>query len=254
VIETTQTAADATTLVVVPARFGSRRLPGKAMLDIDGAPLVWHAYCRAREAEIGEVLVATDDPRILDAVRERGGRAVLTSEHCRNGTERVAEVVGQRPEVELVVDLQGDEPLIDPGAIVALWRAMASDTTLAMATVTFPLDGPGAMDDPTVVKAVLDERGEWAEAFWRLPVPPLPVTPIEHHAGIYAFRREALLELASLPPTPAEREHSLEQLRALAAGVRIRAVRVEGFWPSVNTHRDLELARRWMARRRGGAT
>ena len=239
------------TLVVVPARYGSRRLPGKAMLDIQGTPLIWHAYRRAREANLGEVVVATDDPRILDAVRTRGGQAVLTSTACRNGTERVAEVVRQRPQVELVIDLQGDEPLIDPQAIAGLWRAMASDASVPMATVTFPLDRELAMEERSVVKAVLDGRDR-AVAFWRLPPSPLPAARIEHHAGIYGFRRETLLRVAALPQTAAEREHSLEQLRAIEAGIPILAVRVEGTWPSVNTERDLDLARQWMARCRGG--
>jgi len=231
------------TLVVIPTRFDSGRLPGKALADIGGEPMVWRVVQRARRAGVGPVIVATDDERIARAVEARGGHAVITSSSPRNGTERVAEVIRERTGVAIAINLQGDEPLFDPAAIAALHRSMVAEPEVAMATVAFPLDDRD-LRDPSVVKVeVTDDR--FAAAFWRTPPSPEPGVVL-HHAGIYAYRRAILLRYAGWEPTPAERRVSLEQLRAMDHDLPIRVVLAEGAWPSVNTAGDLKRVReRW---------
>jgi len=241
------------TAIVIPVRYGSKRFPGKALAEIAGEPMVWHVFARAREARVGEVLVATDDERIERAIQARGGAVVRTSSRCRNGTERVAEVARSRPDIDLWIDLQGDEPLIDPATIAALARAMTPPWT--MGTAAFPLDGDALLGEPSVVKVELHADGR-ARAFWRLPPagPRAERDPL-HHAGIYAFQRDTLLRIADLAPTKGERDHSLEQLRALENGIPIRVVEVPKGGPGVNTPVDLDAVRRvLMDTLTGGAT
>jgi 3-deoxy-manno-octulosonate cytidylyltransferase (CMP-KDO synthetase) len=229
------------TLVVIPVRHDSGRLPGKALESIGGEPMVWRVVERAVQAGVGAVVVATDDERIARAVTSRGGDAVMTSPTARNGTERVAEVVRGRSSVEIAINLQGDEPLFDPAAIVALHQCMVAEPDVAMATVALPLV-EADLGEPSVVKVEVSPDG-YAAAFWRAP--PATITgDVFHHAGIYAFRRSALMRYAGWPPTAAERNVSLEQLRAMDHGLPIRVVCASGIWPSVNTRHDLERVRR----------
>lgn len=230
----------AVTLVVVPVRFDSGRLPGKALASIGGEPMVWRVVQRARAAGVGEVLVATDDPRIAEAVQARGGLAIITTSTPRNGSERVAEVIRSRPDVDVAIDLQGDEPLFDPAAIAALHRLVCSDPAVEMATVAFPLAADDR-DEPSVVKVEVAPDGR-AAAFWRI-APDRIHHPVHHHAGIYAYRRDALLRYADWPRTPGEIDLSLEQLRAMDHGLDIHVVCVNGSWRSVNTPSDLERVR-----------
>ncbi len=240
------TPVDPRTLVVIPARYASRRLPGKALALLAGQPMIWHVYSRAVDAGVGPVIVATDDRRILDAVRARGGDAVMTSPRWLNGSERVAEVAREHPEAGLVINLQGDEPLMDPTVLERLAAHMAADPDCPLGTPAVPLERD-ELDEPSVVKVEVDGAGR-AVSFWRLPSDRQRVDrePLRH-LGVYAYRREALLRYAELPPSPLERERSLEQLRALENGMSIGVVPLDTSGASVDSPADLAAARRELA-------
>ncbi len=218
--------------VVIPARLGSTRLPHKMMLRETGKTLIEHTYRAACEAKLPcEVIVATDHRMIADEVRSFGGRAVMTDPHCNSGTDRVAEVVRGLPDAKLVVNLQGDEPDINPTAVDEVIRLLASDPTLPMATLATPLNNEASIADSGCVKVVCDERGN-ALYFSRSRIPfvrepkslPMDVGSLCHqHLGIYAYRREFLLEMASWQPSRLEKIEMLEQLRVLE---RARTIKV----------------------------
>ncbi len=227
-------------LAVIPARLGSTRLPGKALADLGGAPMVVRVWERVRRAEgIDRVLVATDDERIAAAVRSRGGEAVLTGE-CASGTDRVAEAARNTGALR-VVNVQGDEPFVEPADIARVAAAVTEATPIA--TAAAPLTE--GVEDPARVKVVCDDAGR-ALYFSRLPIPS--GGPWRLHVGLYAFTAQVLAAVAALPPAPLERSERLEQLRWLAAGYRIRVVSVPAGPLSVDTPDDLERARRRFAR------
>ena len=213
--------------------------------------MVEHVYRRAAAcAAVTRVIVATDDPRIVQAVRLFDGEVRLTRTDHRTGTDRLAEVA-RTLDCDVVVNVQGDEPLIDPEAISAVVAPFSADPSLLMTTLYHPFHDPGELADPNVVKIVLD-RHEFALYFSRAAIPyvrdPSAGWPAFHkHVGVYAYRRSALLLLASLEPTPLERAESLEQLRALEHGIRIRAVETRYDATSVDTPEDLERVRRLLA-------
>lgn len=225
--------------VVIPARYGSRRLPGKPLLPIKGKPLVQHAYEIALCSSAQQVLVATDDERILEAVEGFGGKGVMTSPHHPSGTDRVAEVA-RGLEVEVVVNLQCDEPLLDPRHIDRLLEAFHEPRT-EMATLVSPLR-EDQWEDPHTVKVVRDKEG-FALYFSRAPIPFSRKGPREgvhwRHVGVYAYRKTLLLRLSDLPPTPLEEEEGLEQLRALEHGFRIYTVVCDHQAPGIDTEEDL---------------
>lgn len=244
--------------VVIPARWASTRLPGKPLADIAGKPMV----VRVAEASAGsgaeEVLVATDDQRVAAACHAHGVTAVLTRADHASGTDRLAEVVAARgwsPEL-IVVNVQGDEPLIDPALIRQVAEALAGDTGAAMATAAHPLTDIAEFFNPNVVKVVTDEQGR-ALYFSRAPIPwprdafaatrdvlPAGLTA-RRHIGLYAYRTEFLLRYGRLSPTSLEQWESLEQLRALAHGHAIHVVNcVSAPAPGVDTPEDLLRARR----------
>ncbi len=234
-------AAPGSAAVVIPARFGSVRLPGKPLAQIDGHPMIWYVWDRARSARsVSRVVVATDDERIAAAVRGFGGQAVLTSPDCASGTDRVAEAARGLPE-EILVNVQGDEPLMDPSVIDAVAAPLLADPSVAMATAALPREDPGEFVRPSVVKVVVDARGD-ALYFSRAPIPwyrDSGCGPYRKHLGIYAYRKETLLRLAALPPSPLEEAERLEQLRALSHGIRIRVVDVAHDSVGVDTPEDL---------------
>ncbi len=219
-------------VAVIPARYGSTRFPGKALAPIAGKPMVQHVFERARAAsQVSRVLVATDDERIMQAVAAFAGEAMMTRAEHRSGTERVAEVAAH-VEAEIYVNVQGDEPLIEPAAIDALVAAIAEDESVKVATLCVPITAPSDIMDPNVVKVVVDFQGD-ALYFSRAPMPWVrdskQVVASQHkkHLGLYAFRREALLEFPTLPPGELEKLEQLEQLRLLENGYKIRVVETE---------------------------
>jgi 3-deoxy-manno-octulosonate cytidylyltransferase (CMP-KDO synthetase) len=245
-IRTSQTPA---VVAVIPARYQSSRLPGKPLLDIGGRPMIEHVYRRAAEADsVDAVVVATDDQRIADAVEAFGGIARLTRPTHRTGTDRIAEVAAELA-CDIVVNVQGDEPLIDPAMITAVVAPLRADTSLVMTTARRRLTDPDEFRNPHIVKVVTDARGD-ALYFSRAPIPygaDPAASPAYVHVGLYAFRRDFLLRYAALPQTPLEVAESLEQLRALEHGYRIRTVVTEHHSIGVDTPQDLERARRLSA-------
>jgi 3-deoxy-manno-octulosonate cytidylyltransferase (CMP-KDO synthetase) len=240
---------------VIPARYSSIRLPGKPLADIHGKPLIQHVYEAARKAQsLESVVVATDDERIAAAVRAFGGKVQITSADHQSGTDRVAEVASAT-DAALVVNVQGDEPLLDPKMIdecvVALEDAMRRKDGVAMSTVIKGV-GEAVYHDPSVVKVVTDARGR-ALYFSRslIPYPRQRTDAFEvfEHIGLYAYTREALLRLSKLPPSRLEQIECLEQLRALENGIGIQTVitQCKGELVSVDTQQDLEEVRRILA-------
>jgi 3-deoxy-manno-octulosonate cytidylyltransferase (CMP-KDO synthetase) len=242
--------------VVIPARYASVRLPGKALQLIAGKPMVQWVYERATEAGATEVLIATDDARIAAAARSFGAPAVMTAVHHASGTDRIAEVARARgwPAEEIVVNLQGDEPLMPAALIGQVAAVLGSDATADIATLAAPIGSVAELLDANVVKVVVDARGH-ALYFSRAPIPwnraaaaadlmsQTDAGGARRHIGIYAYRVASLLRLAALAPSELETREKLEQLRALENGLAIRvAVACESPGPDVNTPEDLERA------------
>jgi 3-deoxy-manno-octulosonate cytidylyltransferase (CMP-KDO synthetase) len=226
-------------VAAIPARFASTRLPGKPLLPLAGKPMVQHVYERAaRAAGISRVVVLTDDERIAAAVTAFGGDCQLTPEDCASGTDRIA-WAATGWSADAVVNVQGDEPLVDPGAIAKLALHLRDNPADGMATLAVP-GAPADLGNPHAVKVVLDREG-YALYFSRAGI-PYPRqdggAPPLRHLGLYGYRRETLLRLASLPPSPLERAESLEQLRALENGIRLRVLLVESAPPGVDTAED----------------
>lgn len=233
-------------VAIVPARYESTRLPGKPLALIDGKPMIRHVYERARAVALVErVLVATDDARIADAVRGFGGDVVMTSAAHQSGTDRIAEVAATL-DAEIVVNVQGDLPFLDADMLGATITLMRADSVLPMATVKTPIRDAAEMANPNVVKVVTDRDG-YALYFSRSPLPywrrPGGGILGYKHIGLYAYRREFLLTFARLAPTPLERAESLEQLRALEWGFRIKVAETTTAGVEVDTPEDLERAR-----------
>jgi 3-deoxy-manno-octulosonate cytidylyltransferase (CMP-KDO synthetase) len=218
------------TVIIIPARYDSTRLPGKPLLRETGKYLIQHVYERALLARrAGAVLVATDDQRIADAVRSFGGQAVLTRREHASGTDRVAEVAAGL-DADVIINLQGDEPLIDPDALDYVADLLARHRAACVATLAAPITSADEWRDPNCVKVVLGDAGQ-ALYFSRSPVPYVrdgepdfhrPGLQFLRHLGLYAYRRDFLLQLAATPPAPIEQLEKLEQLRVLALGQRIQ--------------------------------
>lgn len=234
-----------TAIGVIPARLAATRLPNKPLLDIAGKPMIQWVYEHARESRLlSDVLVATPDQAICDAVESFGGTAVTTSSEHRSGTDRLAEAVQWAgcPPADVIVNIQGDEPLLDPVAIDLLAEAMIADPAIPMASLMCPLL-PDEEDEPSVVKVVTDLNG-FALYFSRARI-PYQRSPAGawKHIGLYAYTRDFLLTFPALPPAPLETAESLEQLRALENGYRIRMVETDFTPTSVDTPEDLEKVR-----------
>ena len=240
-------------LAVIPARYAAERLPGKPLLRDTGMTLIEHCWRRVRAARrIDAVVVATDDERIRTAAAAFGAEAVMTSPACRSGTDRVAEAVAGRAGVGLVLNVQGDEPELDPGALDRLVDRMQRDDA-PMGTIACLFRDAAAVLDPNRVKVVLDRKGR-ALYFSRAPIPfrrdASAGGPALLHIGVYAFRPAFLASFAALPSTPLEAVEKLEQLRALEHGtpVAVEVVDVEP-WAGIDTRADYEaFAKRWKDR------
>ena len=229
-------------MCVIPARFASTRLPGKPLKLIAGVPMICRVYDRAKQAwTVDKTLVATDDERIASAVTDYGGEAVLTDKKHPTGTDRLAEVAIKFPDYELIINVQGDEPLIEPELINQLALAF-QDATLQMATVATPI-GAEEQSNPNNVKVVMD-KNDFALYFSRSLV-PYPrkegVVTVYKHIGIYAYKRDFLLNFAKMPPTPLEQTESLEQLRVLENGYKIKVIKSNYKFIGVDTEEDLRL-------------
>jgi 3-deoxy-manno-octulosonate cytidylyltransferase (CMP-KDO synthetase) len=229
-------------LAVIPARYDSSRFPGKALVRLAGKPMVQHVVERVRRASrVARVLVATDDERIRRAVTEAGGEAVLTRREHRSGTERVAEVAAQLA-APIYLNVQGDEPLIDPAALDELVESLEEDPSVQVATLSTPIAEMKDVMDPNIVKVVVDFDSH-ALYFSRAPIPWVreASTAARHlkHLGVYAFRREALLEFPTLPPGELERSERLEQLRWLENGWRVRVAETSYDSVSVDVPEDV---------------
>jgi 3-deoxy-manno-octulosonate cytidylyltransferase (CMP-KDO synthetase) len=249
-------------IAIIPARFHSTRLPGKPLLDICGRPMIVRVCERALAARnIARVLVATDDERIRDAVRAAGYEAVMTRADHASGSDRLAEAAALDESFEIVVNVQGDEPLISPSTIERAVAAISEDADAAVATTCEPIREAADVLSPDVVKVVTDARG-YALYFSRAPIPfpreavrrygslaaaldaePALLANFRKHTGLYAYRRDFLLSFARLPQSRLEREESLEQLRILEMGAGVRVVEVEETSIGVDTAEDLERVR-----------
>lgn len=246
---------------IIPARYSSVRLPGKMLLPIAGKPLILHTVERAREAAtIDEVIVATDDALIFEAVTSEGHKAVLTSELHQSGSDRIAEVAKGLPEGSIIVNVQGDEPMISPATIDAAVEALLHDPEADMATTCEPIESLGDLLNGNNVKVVIGDAG-YAIYFSRSPMPwpreaslryhgdpnraieaePELLSNFRKHTGLYVYRREYLLRFTQMPQTKLEKFEMLEQLRALENGGKIRVVEAAAKSIGVDTEVDLKL-------------
>lgn len=227
------------TLGIIPARWASTRFPGKPLHAIAGKPLVQHVWERALQCNsLDDVVIATDDQRILDAAAGFGAKAVMTSENHPTGTDRIAEAAGSFPEACYIINIQGDEPLIDPALIDQLAMALHADPGVSMATAVNPITDESLVEDPNVVKCVLARNGD-ALYFSRSPIPyrrsQSPELALYRHKGIYAYRRDFLEKFVTWDPSPLELAESLEQLRALENNARIKVLVTDDESPGVDT-------------------
>jgi 3-deoxy-manno-octulosonate cytidylyltransferase (CMP-KDO synthetase) len=231
-------------VLIIPARYGSTRLPGKPLAKIQGRPLIARVVEQALKAtRFSEVIVATDDVRIADVVEKAGGKAVMTSPDHESGTDRIAEAA-QDVRAHIIVNLQGDEPFIDPIDLDNVADAVAGDPYAEMATLRQPIIEERDFFDPNVVKVVTDERG-YAMYFSRAAIPFHRHGQFEggyKHIGVYAFKREFLLAFASHERTPLEQKEGLEQLRALQMGAKIKVIAAHGRSLGIDTPDDLARA------------
>lgn len=259
-------------VAIIPARYASARLPGKMLLPIAGKPLILHTVDRAREAAtISRVIVATDDARIFDVVREAGVEAAMTSPEHASGSDRIAEVAGGLPAGSIVVNVQGDEPVIPAATIDAAVHALLSNSAAQMATTFEHFDNANEVMDTNAVKIVTDPDGR-AIYFSRSPIPfpreaaleygsleaaliaePSLVGQFKKHTGLYVYRREYLLEFTRLARTPIEETEMLEQMRALENAAVIVAVEAAGRSIGVDTAADLESVRKILEDKAAGA-
>jgi len=245
-------------IIVIPARYGSTRLPAKALADIEGKPLVQHVYDRACLSRLAsDCLVATDDERIKQACEQHGTNVMMTSPDHNTGTDRMAEVA-QKTDADVYINVQGDEPLVDPEVIDLLIKMMFDDPEVQMGTLKVPIASYDDLIDPNMVKVVCDEGG-FALYFSRAPVPFLTSERFRDtakdpqafkHIGIYSFKRDFLFQFSQMPSSSLEKMEKLEQLRALEAGVRIKVLTTDYESIGVDTQADLDRVRALLARRR----
>ena len=241
-------------IAIIPARYGSTRLDGKPLLDIGGKPMVQWVYERAKKAKlIRDVMVATDDKRVMSAVERFGGKAVMTSSSHRSGTDRIAEAAGSL-NADVIVNVQGDEPLIEPEMIDEAIKPLLAESSLLISTLKTRIANEEELKDPNVVKVVTDREG-FAIYFSRLPIPyvrdssefgvrssELKATYYKH-IGLYVYRKDFLLKFAKMKPTPLEDAEKLEQLRVLENGYKIKVVQTKYNSVGVDTKEDLERVR-----------
>jgi 3-deoxy-manno-octulosonate cytidylyltransferase (CMP-KDO synthetase) len=236
------------TLIIIPARMSSVRLPGKPLADIWGLPMILHVWKRAEESKVGQVLVAAAEPEVVNLIRRHGGDAMMTDPLLPSGSDRIAAALKLRDpdrRITHVVNLQGDLPTIEP---LAIQRCLAGLTNEAVdiSTIAARIETDADLDNPNIVKAIAPLSAEREVAFARdfvRTVSPEHEAPFWHHIGVYAFRRASLEQFVSLPVSAREAERKLEQMRALDNGMKIAVVRVDSVPLGVDTPEDLETAR-----------
>ncbi len=238
-------------LILIPARMAATRLPGKPLADIGGQPMIVHVIRRAQEANLGPVIVATDDEVIFAAVEKAGGRALMTRTDHSSGSDRIFEVLELADpdrKVRIVVNMQGDLPTLSPGDLASAVRLL-DDPAVDIATVAAEIRNPDERDNPNVVKVVGSpmSAGRLRALYFTRATAPHGEGPLYHHIGLYAYRREALARFVGLPVSPLEKREKLEQLRALEAGMRIDVAVVASVPLGVDTPDDLETARRLLS-------
>lgn len=231
------------TAIIIPARYGSSRLEGKPLLTVAGKNVIQWVYEKAMQAQLADmIIVATDDKRIYDAVAAFGGVAEMTSVNHKCGSDRIREVVDRHPEISYIVNLQGDEPLIEPSAIDEVARNVKEDANADISTLVRVLKDEDEINNPNLVKCVRDKNG-FALYFSRSKI-PYERNPISGefygHLGIYGYKRDALIKMTSLEQTPLEKTESLEQLRALENGMKIKTSVVDFVPVGIDTAQDLE--------------
>jgi 3-deoxy-manno-octulosonate cytidylyltransferase (CMP-KDO synthetase) len=243
---------------IIPARFASTRLPGKPLLADTGRPLIGHVVDAARRStRLTRIIVATDDSRIWEAVTRLGGEAMMTRADHPSGTDRVAEVIAAIPDAEIVVNLQGDEPEIAGETLDLVASLLVDDPSIPMATIATPIRDPATYYDPSCVKVVVSSNGR-ALYFSRSPIPNVRDVGFDVlaeppqallHLGLYAYRRDFLLKLAKMPPSPLERLERLEQLRVLEAGYSIAVGIVDDPGAGIDTPEEYRrFVARWTAK------
>ena len=236
-------------VLLIPARMASTRLPAKPLADIGGVPMIVRVWRQAQAAALGPVVVAAGEAEIVDIIKAHGGEAVLTDPGLPSGSDRIwaaLQAMDPRGRHDVVVNLQGDLPALDPAQIKAVVDALTRSGA-DIATLAAPIDNADDKANPAVVKAVVawDAAGQLGRAlYFTRATAPTGDAPLFHHVGIYAYRREALESFVALPPSPLEKSEKLEQLRALEAGMTIAVARVEEAPLSVDTPADLERARK----------
>jgi len=234
---------------VIPARFSSTRFEGKIIADLLGKPMIQHVYERAKEARaLDDLIVAADDDRVMEAVKGFGGKAAFTSPKQPTGSDRIAEVVNPM-DVKIVVNIQGDEPLIEPKMIDDLASAMLGDESIVMATLIRKIDNPKEINDHNVVKVAVDKDG-FALYFSRSPIPYARTDEALYykHIGLYAYTKDFLFTFTNLLPLRLEKTEALEQLRVLEYGYRIKTVETEFDTVGVDAPEDLERVKEILSR------
>ena len=232
-------------LGIIPARWASTRFPGKPLHLIAGKPLVQHVWERCQQCSLlDDILIATDDAKIQEACQNFGAQVVMTSAEHPTGTDRIAEAATALPEASHIINIQGDEPLIDPVLIDQLAQALLDDSGVSMATAANPITDPALMADPNVVKVVMAHNGD-ALYFSRSPLPfqrsESSELQLYRHKGIYAYRRDFLEQFVTWKPSPLELAESLEQLRALENNARIKVLITDDESPGVDTLEQAEI-------------
>lgn len=234
-------------LIVIPARYGSSRLPGKMLKELAGKPVLQHVYEACAKANAGEVLIATENQIVVDAAAKFGAKAVLTSDACQSGTDRVYEAAQNRPET-IIINVQGDEPFVQPATIQKIAQLLQKEPACDIASAVAPTLNEDKINDPNCVKAVLNKDGK-ALYFSRSRVPyKREITeenkqiPYWQHCGIYGYQRKALERFVSLPPSNLEMLERLEQLRALEDGMTLKCVVIDSAGPAIDTASDLQAA------------
>ena len=235
------------TVLAIPARFGSSRFPGKVTALLAGKPVIQHVYEACAKANLGRIVVATESPRVITTCRQFGANVMMTPESCQSGTDRIFKATENCDE-QFIINVQGDEPFINPQTIVKIAHLLHSDPTCDIATAVMATTDDAKIDNPNCVKAVLGADMK-ALYFSRSRVPFKRDPSVEnknfvywHHCGIYGYRKSALEKFVSLPQSPLEKIEKLEQLRALENGMTIKCVQIDPAGPAIDTPDDLKLA------------